>query len=254
MENLINDKLKNSKQIEKDWGSVWELEEIKEADEKDPTFGIVSSILSRYSLGARILDAGSGTGKWVFFTQRKGYEAYGIDIVHRVIKRSCEYARNNSLDCKFKVGDVRRMSFPDNFFDVIISFGTIEHFPESSVAVKEFYRTLKIGGTCFITTPNIYCVRTFITRPILKILKNPRLGYQGYEKSFTPNQLFKMMKDAGFKNLKFGILPDGILLGNFYKFIPIAGKYLANFFRKISFWIEKRQSKFGHTSFCIGTK
>ena len=248
----LSNSMKNS--LEKDWGNVWELEEIKEITEKAPFDKVVSDILSKYQKGSRVLDAGSGLGKWVFNWQRKGYQAYGIDIVFEAVKRSREYAKKNNLDCQFLVGDVRKMPFSDNFFDFIFSYGTIEHFPESPQAIKEFCRVLKEGGTCLVTTPNVYSVRTFLTRPILKILKNPQLGYQGYEKSFTPKKLFKMMEKVGFKELKCGILPDGILLGDFYKFIPLLGKYLSLLPKKISFWVENHQSILGHTSYCIGVK
>lgn len=244
----------NNKQIEKDWENVWRLEKMKKVTEKDSAYKMVRDVLFKYPKGSRILDAGSGLGQWVFYWQRKGYLAYGIDIVSEAVKRCQEYAKLNNLDCQFLIEDIRDMPFSDNFFDAIFSFGTIEHFKESSQALKEFYRTLKKRGTCFITTPNVHSVRTFITRPILKILKNPNLGYQGFEKSFTPKQLSKMMGEAGFKELQFGILPDGVLLGDFYKFIPIIGKYLSFLPRKISFWIESHQSKLGHTSYCIGVK
>lgn len=240
--------------LEKDWENVWELEEIVEINKKDPAYQIVLDILSKCPKGSKILDAGSGLGRWVFFCQRKGYDSYGIEIVTKALERSKEYAKSENLDCRFLIGDVRRLPFPNNFFDVILSFGTIEHFLESQKAIKEFYRTLKEGGTCFVTTPNVYSARSLITRPILNILKNPKIGYQGYEKSFTPKKLAEMMREAGLKEIKFGILPDGTFLGEFYKFIPFIGKYLLYLARKISFWVESHQSKLGHTSFCIGNK
>jgi len=244
----------NNEQIEKNWGNVWELEKIEEATQSDPAHKLFSNILSKYPKGAKVLDAGSGLGKWVFSFQKKGYQAYGVDIVAEVVKRCQKHARENNLACQFSIGDVRNLAFSDNFFDVIISYGTIEHFVETEDAVKEFYRVLGKDGTCLITTPNVYCARTFITRPILNILKNPKLGYQGYEKSFTPKQLSQIMKKVGFKNLDYGIIPDGVFLGDFYRFIPVIGKYFLPIARKISFWIEKRQSKLGHTAYCLGIK
>jgi len=47
-----------------------------------------------------------------------------------------------------------KMVFEDNFFDVIISFETIEHIQNLSLAVKEMYRVLKPNGKLIITCPN----------------------------------------------------------------------------------------------------
>lgn len=240
--------------LEKDWENVWRGESIQEITKDDPAYKLVGGILLKYPNGCRILDAGSGLGRWVFYWQGTGCKAYGIELVAKAVERSKEYAQKNNLGCQFIIGDVRNMPFSDNFFDIVMSFGTIEHFLDSSKAVKEFYRVVKKGGTCLVTCPNIYSARSLITRPILNILKSPKFGYQGYEKSFRPRVLAKMMEEAGFKEIKFGILPDGALLGEFYKFIPIIGKYLFCLMRKISFFIEKRQSILGHTSYCWGIK
>ena len=246
--------MSQEKSVEKDWKNVWRVEEIKEAEEDKPASKLVAGFLSKYPKGSKVLDAGSGLGSWVFNWQKKGYEAYGVEIVSEAVGRSREYAGLKKLDCKFLVGDIRKMSFPDNFFDAVFSFGTVEHFDETFPAIQELYRVTKNDGTCFITTPNVYSVRTFLTRPILNVLKNPRLGYQGFEKSFTPLQLAEMMKTAGFRELKYGIAPDGILLGDFYQFIPFVGKYIGFLPKKISLWVESHQSKLGHTAYCAGVK
>ena len=246
--------MSQEKSVEKDWKNVWRVEEMKEVEEDKPASKLVAGFLSKYPKGSKVLDAGSGLGSWVFNWQKKGYEAYGVEIVSEAVGRSREYAGLKKLDCKFLVGDIRKMSFPDNFFDAVFSFGTVEHFDETFPAIQELYRVTKNDGTCFITTPNVYSVRTFLTRPILNVLKNPRLGYQGFEKSFTPLQLAGMMKTAGFKELKHGIAPDGILLGDFYQFIPLVGKYIGFLPKKISLWVESHQSKLGHTAYCAGVK
>jgi len=238
----------------KDWANVWELERIDEVSSKDPAFKKVSEIMSGIKKKARILDAGSGLGRWVFYFQKKGYKGFGVDVVPEAIKRAREYAEKNKLNCDFRTADIRALPFSKDFFSAIFSFGTIEHFSDSSKAVKEFYRTLEKGGKCFVTVPNVYSARTFLTRPILKILKNPKLGYQGYERSFTPKKLARIMEEAGFKETECGILPDGSFLGEFYRFIPVVGRSVFSLTKKISFEIENRQSFLGHTTYCIGTK
>ncbi|MDP3093698.1 MAG: class I SAM-dependent methyltransferase [bacterium] len=240
--------------LKQDWENVWNLEEFREVDERSLVFGIVNSILARYPKGSMALDAGSGLGQWVFYFERLGYKGYGIDIVKEAVKRCLAKAEAENSGSDFRVGDIRQMPFEDDFFDAIVSFGAIEHFPETEKAIAEIYRVLKNSGTALITVPNVFSIRTLITRPILNILKTPQFGYQGYEKSYRPKQLAKMMERAGFKHLKCGILPDGVLLGDFYRFLPFLGKSLGTIARKISFWIEKRQNILGHMAYCRGIK
>ena len=86
----------------RDWERVWEKEEIKEADNKEPAFLIVNKISENYPKGAKILDAGSGLGKWVFYWQKKGYQGFGLDFVERAISRAKDYAKKEKIDCIFK--------------------------------------------------------------------------------------------------------------------------------------------------------
>jgi SAM-dependent methyltransferase len=49
--------------------------------------------------------------------------------------------------------DMQRMSFVDSSIDVIIHSDTLEHVPDSKVALKESWRVLKPGGHLFYTVP-----------------------------------------------------------------------------------------------------
>jgi len=115
--------MSQEKSVEKDWKNVWRVEEIKEAEEDKPASKLVAGFLSKYPKGSKVLDAGSGLGSWVFNWQKKGYEAYGVEIVSEAVGRSREYAGLKKLDCKFLVGDIRKMFFPDNFFDACLVLG-----------------------------------------------------------------------------------------------------------------------------------
>jgi SAM-dependent methyltransferase len=46
------------------------------------------------------------------------------------------------------------MSFPDNYFDTVVTIETLEHVPELAKAACEIRRVLKPGGELIITVPN----------------------------------------------------------------------------------------------------
>jgi SAM-dependent methyltransferase len=49
--------------------------------------------------------------------------------------------------------DMQRMSFEDSSIDIIIHSDTLEHIPDSKLALEESLRVLKCGGHLFYTVP-----------------------------------------------------------------------------------------------------
>ncbi|MFX1463602.1 MAG: class I SAM-dependent methyltransferase [Promethearchaeota archaeon] len=115
----------------------------------------------------KILDAGCGFGKWVIYLNQKGYDIIGIDNNELTIKKLKEF--NNLL--QVEIGNITKLMYPDNYFDVYISMGVIEHFEEGpTLALKEAYRVLKPNGLIIISTPTVNIVRKIFIQPILNII------------------------------------------------------------------------------------
>ncbi|HJQ35762.1 MAG TPA: methyltransferase domain-containing protein [Thermoanaerobaculia bacterium] len=49
--------------------------------------------------------------------------------------------------------DLQQLSFPDDSFDLIVSFEVLEHVPDAAAALSELARCLRPGGTLFLTAP-----------------------------------------------------------------------------------------------------
>jgi SAM-dependent methyltransferase len=124
----------------------------------------------------------------------QGARPAGIDIAPDVVREAWDVLKAHQPD--FAVADVRSLPFRSGTFDLIYSMGTIEHFPEHDVAVRELFRALKPGGTAIIGVPNK--LDPFL-RPLLVCLLQ-RLGLYAYgmEKSFTPSALRRLLESAGF--------------------------------------------------------
>ena len=125
----------------------------------------------------------------------RGAAAFGIDISPPIVAQ----ARRNfgELRLTAPVSDIRSLPFRDHSFDAIYSMGTIEHFDESKLAVREMLRVLKPGGRAIIGVPNRW--DPFL-RPLLVALLY-RLGLYGYgfEKSYSRKALRRMLEEAGFR-------------------------------------------------------
>jgi len=60
--------------------------------------------------------------------------------------------------------DLQRLTYPDNYFDIILTSETLEHVPDPDRAWQEINRTLKSGGYHIFTIPVISSQRQTIQR------------------------------------------------------------------------------------------
>ena len=102
----------------------------------------------------RILDAGCGAGEVCFELAHAFPKAriVGIDLGEAILKLARELAENEGVDKQvtFQKGDVTKMEFKDNSFDVIISINVFHILDEPVKMVDEIERVLKPDGILFI--------------------------------------------------------------------------------------------------------
>ena len=103
----------------------------------------------------------------------------------------------SGLRPRFTVADCRHVPYRDNSFDAIYSMGTIEHFDESDVAVKEMARVLKPGGRAVVGVPNR--LDPFLRPVMVSALSAVGLYAYGFEKSYTRRALRTLMTSCGFR-------------------------------------------------------
>ncbi|MDP8233396.1 MAG: class I SAM-dependent methyltransferase [Candidatus Saelkia tenebricola] len=113
------------------------------------TYNWVRKIIPLRSL---CLDLGCGEGYGTKILSSGAQEITGVDIEAEVVnKASYKYASKN---CLFKQYDGKKISFPENTFDVVVSFQVIEHVKDDFGFISEAHRVLKKGGMFILATPN----------------------------------------------------------------------------------------------------
>lgn len=98
------------------------------------------SVLKPYAQGTRVLEAGCGTGLILERAAKVAHEAKGVDLSTGMLEK----ARARGLDvCE---GDLTRLPFADNTFDVVYSFKVLPHVERIREAVAELSRVTRPGG------------------------------------------------------------------------------------------------------------
>ncbi len=85
------------------------------------------------------------------------------------------------------------LPLPDDEFDAILCFETVEHFPRPERLVTELARVTKPGGTLILTTPNL------LWEPVHALAAVTGLHHSEGPHRFLPyRRLRRMVEDAGF--------------------------------------------------------
>lgn len=114
--------------------------------------------------GDRVLDAacGLGYGSYVLAHLTQSALVLGVDGSEYAV----EYAGKNFASCESRLTFQRAwlpdhlFEFPDESFDVIVSFETLEHVQNPEGLLAEFSRLLSPGGRVIVSVPNNWADET----------------------------------------------------------------------------------------------
>jgi ubiquinone/menaquinone biosynthesis C-methylase UbiE len=99
--------------------------------------------------GGELLDVGAATGSFVKAARHAGFSARGIELS----EESVRYGRD-VLGLPLEAGDLFARAYPDDSFDAVTLWATLEHLPDPGAFLREFRRILKPGGTLALSVPN----------------------------------------------------------------------------------------------------
>ncbi len=96
--------------------------------------------------GQRVLEVGVGMGADYLEWLKAGAHATGVDLSSVSLdraKRRCEMA---GYAPDLRLSDAEHLPFPDNTFDIVYSYGVMNHSPDTPQCIHEAWRVLKPGG------------------------------------------------------------------------------------------------------------
>lgn len=112
--------------------------------------------------GHRVLDVGAGFGRHVYECARRGAHVVALDYADDEVVETRDTlaamveADEITADKLVGVlrGDARRLPFPDDTFDVVITSEVLEHIQDDVAAIAEMVRVLHPGGRFAATVPS----------------------------------------------------------------------------------------------------
>jgi len=153
----------------------------------------------KYALGfvprsGKILDVGCGVGHTTCISKifREDVKIYGFDIGGKFIWKNL-----TSFGVNFLICNAEDSCFKDETFDVIISFGVIEHTNNRNVFLREIRRILKPGGYFFVfDLPTKYSLSEAFLARMIQVLKSDKIFF--HDKRYTKKETEVLFSMNGF--------------------------------------------------------
>lgn len=164
-------------------------------------------ILATIARGNKTVDIACGEG----LIEKLAPETVGVEFSLNALKK----AKKNGA--KYLVlADAQNLPFLDNTFDVAISAGSLEHFPNPQKAINEMARVAKIQVLTVHKPLPIPCALT-VHKLATKLL---HVTHQPIEQPISEKQLEKMFKIAGLHIVFKGVWTLPVNYGKVIKILP----------------------------------
>jgi SAM-dependent methyltransferase len=201
------------------WEKYWQNLNISSTD---TTF--FEKLITNFPKNAKLIEIGGFPGNFAaFFIKKMKYDVtildyfINTDIIHKI--ETINKLPKNSI--KYLNSDFLKIQLPPEY-DIVCSFGFIEHFEDTALLIEKHIQILKKGGILLITIPNFLGLNGIVQRIFHR---------ENYEKHNT-----KCMK---IKHLK-------RILNSFQ-----LTDYKLDYFEKPGIWIEREKVSNKNIQFLI---
>jgi SAM-dependent methyltransferase len=98
-----------------------------------------------------VLDVATGPGYIAEAFARSAREVIGVDLTAAMIAIAEERTRERGVsNVSFRIGDVQKLPFVNEEFDVVVCRLALHHMPNSGQVVHEMARVCRVGGTVLV--------------------------------------------------------------------------------------------------------
>jgi len=143
----------------------------------------------------RLLDAGCGAGHTALIFAPHVAQVVAVDLSHAMLGQVEKLAQERGLDnIQVQRGDVEKLDFADDSFDIVASRYSAHHWPDPQQALHEFRRVLRPGGQLILSDVvsfDDFTLDTFVQA--IELLRDP-----SHVRDHSIAQWKAMFAEAGF--------------------------------------------------------
>jgi ubiquinone/menaquinone biosynthesis C-methylase UbiE len=109
--------------------------------------------------GMRILDVGCGGGQFALALadQFPDVEIVGLDLSHEQVVRATGRAEGRTERVSFVQGSALALPFSADEFDLVFSIGSLKHWPDHELGLRECARVARLGAPLFVMEADRGC-------------------------------------------------------------------------------------------------
>ncbi len=159
------------------------------------------ALVRRFAAGGRLLDVGTGDGRFLATAQAAGFEVVGTEVS----ESGAAYARKRGFDVH--LGQIAELELPNESFDLATIWHVLEHVPNPGAVLRKVHRVLRPEGILAVALPNEE--NFFIRRRFGRAKGSPfdplTFGGEIHLTYFRPATLRAALRAAGFSVLEFGV-------------------------------------------------
>lgn len=238
------------------WNAYWNRATPESEIRMRDFYGGRQWILKHTPRHGKVVEAGCGLGRYVFYLKKLGMDVEGLDFHDEAVGRARRWAAEHGLNAEFRVGDVLNLPYESDSLAGYLSFGVVEHFEEGPQAtIREAHRVLRPGGVAVITTPSVsfslvYLRAAAAAKGLIKAaLGRRRKQSEFFQYWYTPGRLASFVRESGLRVVLSG---GGDLLYSAWELGLRPGDNW--FFRTLARCEDGSLSRLGAQSFTVSVK
>jgi ubiquinone/menaquinone biosynthesis C-methylase UbiE len=167
-------------------------------------FGRILVKQAGISPGDRVLDVATGRGAVLIPAAEAVTETgfvSGIDLTEAMVRETtADLERRNITNASVRMMDAEQLDFTDGEFDAVLCGFGIMFFPRLQLALAEFQRVLKPGGTIGVSTFKMMMTLTPAIEPVMRAHEGA-IQRPLTQQLATPSELHDALAGAGFEDV-----------------------------------------------------
>lgn len=166
--------------------------------------------------GKTVLDAGCGAGLLCEPLSRLGGVVTGVDAAPENIEAAKIHAEQMGLNIVYLAGELSRQNFDQNNgnkFDIVTCMEVIEHVNDPAAFISMLSEHLADDGLMLLSTPNRTTKSKILLVEAAERLGQVPRGTHDHDKFITPDELTKMLDNAGLEIIEMSGLAFSLLDG-----------------------------------------